>query len=242
MDSIQPLSERDLQGLILAPVRELRDSIPQLNPSKEFTFHGTTIASFFVENGSAVIAVSDGKVSENAMLQAASLEFKKLIEIDAWTVMAISGSASFGLLYARSLRSWVETMERITEEPISTRAKVNMLSKILRDSLPISMGGFAVMPILTVYDEKRGPRIFLFTPDGSVVTKSEYAISGSGRISEGSLLVGHRRDMTREEGIEFAKSIVKNANKMDKATGGRIFIKVVSKEGIESLDGGFIDV
>lgn len=240
MNTIRPLSEKDLQALILAPVRELRDSISRLNSNKEFTFRGTTIASFFIENGSAAIAVSDGKVSENAMLQAASLEFKKLFEIDAHTVMAISGSASFGLLYARSLRSWVETMERMREEPISTSAKVNMLSKILRDSLPISMGGFPVGPIITTFDDKRGSRIFLFTPDGSVVTKPEYAISGSGRISEGALLVGHRRDMTREEGIEFAKSIVKNANNMDKATGGRIFIKVVSKEGIESLDGGFI--
>ena len=206
---------------------------------QRFVLHGTTIASFFVEGGKTSIVVSDGKVSEGPLLQPASLEFNKLIEVDNTTVMAISGSVGFAMLYARMLNNWVETMERIREEKLDTRSKVNMLSRILRENLSLALSGMLVIPILTTYDDKHGPRIFMLTPDGSVVSKKTYAISGSGKVNEGGLLSDWNVNMSKEDGIELAKKLVKNASKLDSATGGRIFIKIVSGNGIESVDGGW---
>ena len=242
MESLRLYTESEFEKSLLLSVKDLRGNIfhGQSAP-EEFSLQGTTIASFYIEGGRAAIAVSDGKVSSNQVLQAASLEFKKLIEIDRVTVMAISGSAGFALLYAKILKNWVETTERIREEKLSVRAKVNMVTKILRESLSLSMGGFVVQPIITTYDKGHGPRIFLFTPDGSEVPRNDYAIAGSGKSNEGGLLTNWREDLSREEGIKLAQQLVINAHKLDKATGGRIFIKIIDQSGIESIDGGFVN-
>lgn len=253
MDPISPVSIKDFEDAIFLSVARIREELPRIlagpsmagwgvvfDPSvQKFVLHGTTIASFFVEEGKSAVVVSDGKVSENALLQAASLEFEKLIEIDSHTVMAVSGSAGFAMLYARMLKSWVETMEKIREQRLSSRSKVNMLTKILRENLSLSLSGLIVIPILTTCDDKRGPRIFFLTPDGSAISKKTYAISGSGKVSEGYLQGEWRMNLSKEEGINLAKNLVKSARNLDGATGGKIFIKVVSRDGIESVDGGW---
>lgn len=247
-----PLFAKDYEEFLFSSMDKLKGDMPTLlvnaslagggvvpeSSTQRFMLHGTTIASFLIDNGRAAIVVSDGKVSEGPLLQAASLEFEKLIEIDKSTVMAVSGSAGFAVLYARMLRNWVETMERVREEPLSTRSKVNMLARILRENLSLALSGLVVAPILTTWDEKRGPRIFVITPDGSVVIKKTYAMSGSGRVNEGGLLLGWSAGMSVENGISLAKELVKNASRLDSATGGKIFIKIVSRDGIESVDGG----
>ena len=253
METTKPIFAGDFEESLFAPISRLKENVPRLSTNaglagggvvfdhsvQRFVLHGTTIASFFVDKGRAAIVVTDGKVSESPLLQAASLEFQKMVDIDRNTVMAVSGSAGFAMLYTRMLKNWVETTERIREERLSVRSKVNMLSRILRENLPLALSGLMVIPLLITCDDKRGPRIFAFTPDGSNIEKKTYAISGSGKVNEGGLLLGWNRSMTRENGISLAKDLVKNASKLDSATGGKIFIKVISQDGIESIDGGW---
>ena len=170
-------------NIALAPIRELVASMPRpLNGVVNLSsWHGTTIAAFLVDNGRSIVAVSDGKVSEGQLLYAASLDFPKVIEVDRSTVMLIAGAAGFAVLYSKILKNWVETMERVREERLSARAKVNMLSRILRESLPLAASGFPVVAILATFDKRKGARIFLFTPDGSNVRRKTYAILGSGK-------------------------------------------------------------
>jgi len=212
-----PFFVDDYEDFIFSSINKLKGDMPTLlanaslagggvtpeSSSQRFMLHGTTIASFLIDNGRVAIVVSDGKVSEGPLLKAASLEFEKLIDIDRSTVMAVSGSVGFAILYARMLRNWVETMERIREERLSTRSKVNMLARILRENLSLALSGLVVAPILTTWDDKRGPRIFVVTPDGSVVVKKTYAMSGSGRVNEGGLLLGWNINMSKESGISL---------------------------------------
>jgi len=234
----------DFDSMALAPIRELVANMPRplngvLNLKDTIShWHGTTIAAFLVDGGRAIVAVSDGKVSEGQLLYAASLDFPKVVEIDRSTVMLFAGSAGFAVLYSKILKNWVETMERVREERLSTRAKVNMLSRMLRESLPLAASGFPVVAILATLDELKGARIFLFTPDGSNIRKESYAIHGSGKISEASLLDNWRADMSRDEGVEYAKKLIKTASRLDSASGGHIFIKVLDENGVESIDGG----
>jgi len=230
----------DFDDVILSPIRKLAASLPQSFKADAISpWHGTTIAAFLVENGKSIINVSDGKVSEGQMLYPVSLEFPKMVEIDKETVMLFAGSVGFAVMYSKILKNWVETMERIREERLSTKAKVNMLSRILREGLPLTVSGFPVGAILSAFDKRRGARIFLFTPDGSSVLRDSYAIFGSGKVGEGILVERWKPDLTRKEGIKVAKRLVKaNASNLDSATGGHIFIKVLDENGIESIDGG----
>jgi len=69
--------------------------------------------------------------------------------------------------------------------------------------------------------------------------RDSYAVFGSGKVGEGILVERWKPDLTREEGIEVAKRLVKvNAANLDSGTGGRIFIKVLDENGVESVDGG----
>src|SRR3989344_7054035 len=227
-------------NIALAPIRELVASMPRpLNGVVNLSsWHGTTIAAFLVDNGRSIVAVSDGKVSEGQLLYAASLDFPKVIEVDRSTVMLFAGAAGFAVLYSKILKNWVETMERVREERLSVRAKVNMLSRMLRESLSLAVSGFSVVAILATFDERKSARIFLFTPDGSNVQRESYAIHGSGKVGEGVLVERWHPDMNRNEGIILAKRLVKvNAMNLDAATGGRIFIKVLDENGVESVNG-----
>ena len=235
----------DFDSVALAPIRELVADIPRrLNGVLSFKddispWHGTTIAAFLVDNGKTIVAVSDGKVSEGQMLYAASLDFPKVVEIDRSTIMLFAGAAGFAALYSRILKNWVETMERVREVRLSARAKVNMLARMLRESLPFAASGFPVMAILATFDERKSARIFLFSPDGSNIQRESYAILGSGKVGEGVLVERWHPDMNRNEGIILAKRLVKvNATNLDSATGGQIFIKVLDENGVESVDGG----
>lgn len=236
------VTEIDFEHMSLSPIRDLaaslppavKNSLPAISP-----WHGTTIAAFTVDGGKAIVAVSDGKVSEGPVLYPASLEFPKVVEIDKETVMLFAGSAGFAVMYARILKNWVETMERVREEKLNARAKINMLSRILRESLPLAASGFPVGAILATFDRQKGMRIFLFTPDGSNVLRKTYAIFGSGKVTEASLLENWRADMTRQDGVEYAKRLIKTSSDLDSASGGRIFIKVLDENGVESIDGGW---
>ena len=235
----------DFDSVALAPIRELvANMLRHLNGSSNLKdnispWHGTTIAAFLVDNGKTIVTVSDGKVSDGQILYAASLDFPKVVEIDRSTVMLFAGAAGFAALYSRILKNWVETMERVREVRLSARAKVNMLSRMLRESLPLAASGFPVVAILATFDERRGARIFLFTPDGSNVRRESYAILGSGKVGEGILLERWHPDMKRNAGIKLAKRLIKaNSTNLDAATGGRIFIKILDENGVESVDGG----
>lgn len=230
----------DFESIALDPIRKLvAGMLHSLKNGVISPWHGTTIAAFPVDNGKLIVNVSDGKVSEGQLLYPVSLEFPKMVEIDRETVMLFAGAAGFAVMYSKMLKNWVETMERIREERLSTRAKVNMLSRILRESLPLAASGFPVGAILSTFDKRKGARIFLFTPDGSNVLRDSYAVFGSGKVGEGILVERWKPDLTREEGIEVAKRLVKvNAANLDSGTGGRIFIKVLDENGVESVDGG----
>lgn len=239
------MTENRFDALALSPIRDMVAGMPRLlsgasNFKDGLSFwHGTTIAAFIVDNGKTIVAVSDGKVSEGQLLYPASLEFPKIVEIDKETVMLFAGAAGFAVMYAKILKNWVETMERIREECLSMKAKVNILSRILRESLPLAASGFPVAAILAALNKRKGARIFLFTPDGSSVRREHYAIFGSGKVGEALLVDRLRENMTRMQGINLAKKLVKLVSSdLDSATGGRIFIKVLDKNGVESINGG----
>lgn len=239
-----PSPSEQAADMALSPIRAMvagLSSVPQGTKLKDelAVWHGTTIASFFAANRAAIISVSDGKASEGPTLYPASLDFQKVVEIDSRTIMLFAGAAGLASMHAKSLRNWVETMERVREEGLSTRAKVNMLSRMLREGMALASLGLIVISILATWDIKKGGRIFLIGPDGTSVLKSDYAIHGSGRIGEGLLLKAWHPNLTVDEGVDLAKELITtNAQKLDSGTGGRIQIKVLTAQGVTTIDGG----
>lgn len=230
--SLETISER-LKGLPLANL--LVNSL-----------HGTTIGAFKVDDGKAVVAFSDGKVSEGQALEPVSLDFAKVLRLDSHSLFLIAGVASLAMLYYKILETQFSVYEKVIKKPLSTAGKKRRIEDLLMRNMHLAAQGAIVMPLFVTHDKSHGVRIYTLSADGCATIK-DYAFGGSGRLAKGAyeekrvaLGIPHGKmvPMSQEEGIAFARNYITTASQIESGSGGTKFIRVLSADGIQDIEGG----
>src|SRR5579871_2666700 len=205
--------------------------------------HGTTVIAVKFDQG--VINVGDRRATANFAVMYDKAE--KVLPIDDYTLLAISGSFARAMEVVRYLRTAFKLFERTYLQPMSLEGKLAELAKVVRAGIPEALqgiGGF--IPILTTFDQEAGEgRIFFYDGMGARFESTEFGAAGSGSMQIRGVfdyIVKTKKpfhSMTREEALKEALYLLDIAADLDAATGGWAKVlplaTTITAEGIEDV-------
>lgn len=199
--------------------------------------HATTVIA--VRCNAGVVMVGDRQATGNYI---ASRDVRKIEAADRFTALAISGSAARGMELLKIAQLSFEHYEKMTDSALSLEGKANYLSPIVqRNNLTSPL---TVVPLLAGWDESHlEGRIFEYDGAGGCYERLDFATIGSGSpFAEGTLRLGFRENLEREEALDLGALALYEAGDNDPGTGGPDFVRnifpmmiVVSAEGFQEL-------
>ena len=223
--------------------------VPQPNPDKRgpdgypFDVHGTTVIAVKYKDG--VINVGDRRATANYAVMYDQAE--KVLALDDYTLIAVSGSFAKAIEVVRYLRHAFKYFERSQLQKMSLDGKLSELSRLIAQNLPNMMNGIgAFIPVLSTYDtDQNQGRIFFYDGMGARFETAEFGAAGSGseRIrGTFEYIIKTKKPfhlMTREEALHESLMLLEIAAELDTATGGSYKVlplaKYIDQEGIQDF-------
>lgn len=197
---------------------------PQVGPLPFHPTEGTTILALRYRDG--VLIAGDRRATAGTAVLYDRAD--KLINIDEYSVMAISGSPAVAFEIARVLSHSFQYYRRRQLQEMSLEAKLRRLSLLIRDNLPMAIQGIgAVIPIFTTFDRRDNfGKIFFYDALGAQFESTDFTTTGSGSPAiRGAMYYLNRwagrpfSEMDREEGVGLALRFLDTASEYDSATG-----------------------
>jgi proteasome beta subunit len=237
---------RSLLGLadkpVVAPPSWSPDSALSTQHSA-LAVHGTTVIAVKYRDG--VINVGDRRATANFAVMYDRAE--KVLPIDDYTLLAISGSFARAMEVVRYLRHSFKYFERSQLQPMSLEGKLSELAKVIAAGVPAALQGIGgVIPILSTFDrDSNEGRIFFYDGMGARFESTEFGAAGSGSMQIRGVFdyivktKGPFRSMTRDEALREALMLLDIAADLDAATGGWSkqlpLAKTITTEGITDV-------
>jgi proteasome beta subunit len=179
---------------------------------------GTTVLAFRYAEG--VIMAGDRRATAGNVIAHRSLQ--KVFPADAYSAVAISGTAGVAIELVRLFQTELEHYEKLEGNRLSLEGKANHLAAMVRSHLPMAFQGLVVVPLFCGFDEvtDRG-RLYSFDVVGGRYEETDYATSGSGgREAKAYLRTAFREGLTEVEALQMAVDALIAAAEEDSATGG----------------------
>ena len=213
--------------------------------------HSTTVVAVRYRDG--VMIAGDRRATAGTSVIYDRAE--KVLQIDNYSVLAISGSPAIAYEIARVLEHSFQYFRRSQLQELSLEGKLRMLSRLIRDNLPMALQGIGgVIPIFSLYDldaadDENGGKIFFYDALGAHFENVNFATTGSGSVwIRGVLRYLSRfgdaplQEMDERQAIITILRLLDTASEYDAATSGynaraQIFpnIKTVTNAGVETI-------
>lgn len=201
------------------------------------TTEGTTILALSYQDG-VLIAGDRRATMGNVMVYDRA---DKVLCIDDDSVLALSGSPAMAYEIARLLEISFQHYRRSQLQVLSLDGKLRILSRLLRENLPMAMQGIgAVIPIFSTFDSSGGSgKIYFYDVLGAQFESVDFCTTGSGSPAiRGALYYLNRwggqplGEMDAETSLGLVLKMLETAAEFDTATGGyktsaRIFPQVM---------------
>jgi proteasome beta subunit len=206
--------------------------------------HGTTVIAVKYKDG--VINVGDRRATGGFAIMYDKAE--KILSLDDYTTIAISGSFSKAMEIVKYLRHAFKYYERSQLQPMSLDGKLGELGKVIAGNAMAAMQGIGiVIPVLSTFDRERNEgRIFFYDGGGARFETADYGAAGSGSTQIRGIFEyivktkGPFREMDRDTALREALSLLEIAADLDAATGGAGKVlplaKTITADGIEDVD------
>lgn len=206
--------------------------------------HGTTVIAVKYKDG--VINVGDRRATGGFAIMFDQAE--KVLPLDDFTLMAISGSFSKAMEIVKYLRHAFRYYERSQLQPMSLDGKLSEVGKVIAGNAMAAMQGLGiVIPVLSTFDpEKKEGRIFFYDGGGARFETAEFGAAGSGSTQiRGAFeyvvkTKGPFREMDRDTALREALTLLEIAADLDAATGGAGKVlplaKTITADGIADVE------
>lgn len=205
---------------------------------------GTTVLSLKYDGGVLNLGDRRATAANRVMFDRA----EKIIPLDDYTLLAISGAYAPAMEIARYLQQSFAYYRRGQLQEISLEGKISEISRAVAGVLPLALGtGAGVLPLLSAYDlEADEGRIFFYDGLGARFETAEFGAAGSGseRIRGVFDYVVRTKkpfhEMPLEEALAEGLVFLDIAASLDTATGGLDRVPplalTVSADGVEQMD------
>jgi proteasome beta subunit len=179
---------------------------------------GTTVLSFRYADG--VLMAGDRRATSGNVIAHRSLQ--KVFPADAFSAVAISGTAGIALELIRLFQTELEHYEKLEGSRLSLEGKANHLAAMVRGQLPMAFQGLVVVPLFCGFDRAYGQgRLYSFDVVGGRYEETDYAATGSGsREAKAYIRTAFREGFTESEALQVAVEALVAAAEEDSATGG----------------------
>ncbi len=161
-----------------------------------------------------------------------SKRVQKIFKLEESIGAAISGSSGDVQNFVGVLRVEANLYRLNRGTHISTNGLVQVASNMLfgRRMYPAIVAG-----VISGLDED-GPRLYFVDPVGGRIEEEKFASAGTGStVAYGVLEQMYREDMTLDECAKLAAQSIKTAIERDAATGDKIVIVLIDKNGYREL-------
>jgi proteasome beta subunit len=205
--------------------------------------HGTTVIAVKYRDG--VLNVGDRRAT--AAMSVMYDQAEKVVPLDDYTLIAISGSFARAMEIIRYLKHSFKYYARTQLQEMSLDGKVSEVSRAIAGNLPSALQGIgAFIPVVSVYDPKKNEgRIFFYDGMGARFETAEFGAAGSGseRIRGAFEYIlrtrGPFRDMDLDTALRECLVLLDIAADLDAATGGFAKVlpvaKAITRDGILDL-------
>ena len=213
--------------------------------------HSTTVVAVLYRDG--VMIAGDRRATAGTSVIYDRAE--KVLQIDRYSVLAISGSPAIAYEMARVLEHSFQYFRRSQLQELSLEGKLRMLSRLIRDNLSMALQGIgAVIPIFALYDlstdeNDNGGKIFFYDGLGAHFENVDFATTGSGSVWIRGVLRYLSRfgdtplpAMDQRQAATTILRLLDIASEYDAATSGynakgNIFpnIKIVTRSGVDTI-------
>lgn len=220
-----------------------RSEVSDASDRSRLDTHGTTVIAVKYRDG--VLNVGDRRATAaNAVMFDRA---EKVLALDDYTLIAISGSFARAMEIVRYLKHAFKYYSRRELQEMSLDGKVSEVSRAIAGNLPMAMQGIgAFIPIVSAYDPRTNEgRIFFYDGMGARFETTEFGAAGSGseriRGAFDYIIRTHKpfREMSLEEALGECLILLDIAADLDSATGGFAKVlpvaKAVDKDGIRDL-------
>ena len=186
--------------------------------------HSTTVIAVKYKDG--LINVADRRATAGYTVMYDQAE--KVLALDDYTLISISGSFAKSVEVVRYLRHTFKYFERSQLQPMSQEGKLMELQRVIANNMPAALQGIgAFIPVLSTFDRDTNQgRIYFYDAMGGQFETAEYgaAGSGSGPIRGAFEYIlrtkGPFREMSREDALKECLTLLEIAADLDTATGG----------------------
>ena len=218
---------------------------PDVNPSTLRTPEATTVLALRYDVG--VVMVGDRQAT--AGYDVAHRHIQKVFAADAYSAVAISGTAGLAVEMVRLFQTELEHYEKLEGVRLSLDGKANYLARMVRTQLPLAMRGLVVIPLFCgVEPDADTAYVFTFDAVGGRYEERDFGAAGSGsREARAYLRTVYRPDSDETQAIDHAMEGLVAAAGQDLATGGPDIrrgiypnVVTVTGRGLQDVDGATV--
>ncbi len=193
-------------------------ALPDSSPTSIPTPEATTVLALRFDRG--VVMVGDRQAT--AGYDVAHRRVRKVFAADAYSAVAISGTAGLAAEMVRLFQTELEHYEKLEGVRLSLDGKANYLARMVRTQLPLAMQGFVVVPLFCgVEPGEASGHVFTFDAVGGRYEERDFGTAGSGgREARSYLRTVYRSDSDRSTAVDHAIEALVAAAGQDLATGG----------------------
>jgi len=191
-------------------------------------FKGTTTVGVLCDGG--VVLASESRATMGNFI--ASSTAKKIYQVDDLIGLTTAGVVGDAQSLVRMVQVEARLYRMQRGEPMTVKAMTAMLSNILssRRYYP-----YMVQLILGGVD-RNGPKIFSLDAVGGLIEERRIVSTGSGSpTAYGVLEALYKPGISIDDGTVLAARAIKNAMKRDSASGDKIELVRITKEGYEEV-------
>lgn len=201
---------------------------------------GTTVLGLRYAGG--VVMAGDRQATEGHLV--AHRRIQKVFQTDAFSVVAIAGTAGIAIEMVKLFQTELEHYEKIEGTALSLEGKANFAARMVRSHLPMAFQGLVVVPLFAGFDHLSGTgRLYSYDVVGGRYEERDFGSTGSGsRLAKAFLRTAFREDLTRDEAIDMVVAALIAAAEDDTATGGPDLRKgilptvmTIDSEGVQTV-------
>ncbi len=194
----------------------------------EKAMKGTTTIGIICSDG--VVMGADSRATMDTFI--ASSEAIKIYKINEKLGLTVAGDVGSAEYLAKLLKAQNDAYKMDEGAPLNPTSATSILHIILQDN---KMFPFLVQLLVGGFN-RDVPELYSLDPLGGYIKESKFTSTGSGSLTAlGFLEDAYKKDITTQEASKVVAKALKIAMKRDSATGDKINIVIITKNGYKEL-------